>query len=238
MREIKRPKYLNQLILGRQNGLIKIITGIRRCGKSYLLFNIFHNYLISLGVDKNHIIEVAFDYLLNEEYKNPHKLLSYVKSRMHDKKLYYILLDEVQMMEDFVAALNSLLHLRNADVYVTGSNSKFLSTDIATEFRGRGDEIRVHPLSFSEFFSVHKGDKNDAWKNYLTYGGFPLVLSLNSEQKKMSYLRNLYGTVYKKDLVERNHIKKVEEFDKLTKIIASSIGSPCNPNKLSNTFKK
>ncbi|MCI1732981.1 MAG: ATP-binding protein [Bacteroidales bacterium] len=237
MREIKRPKYLNQLILGRQNGLIKIITGIRRCGKSYLLFNIFHNYLISHGVEKNHIIEIAFDDLLNEEYKNPHKLLSYVKSRMHDKKLYYILLDEVQMMEDFVAALNSLLHLRNADVYVTGSNSKFLSTDIATEFRGRGDEIRVHPLSFSEFFSVHKGDKNDAWKNYLTYGGFPLVLSLNSEQKKMSYLRNLYGTVYKKDLVERNHIKKVEEFDKLTKIIASSIGSPCNPNKLSNTFK-
>jgi predicted AAA+ superfamily ATPase len=237
MQEVKRNNYLNQLISSRQNGLIKIITGIRRCGKSYLLFKLFHEYLTSQNVDENHIIEIALDDLMNEEYRNPHKLLLYIKERMTDKSLYYILLDEVQMMDDFVGVLNSLLHVENADVYVTGSNSKFLSTDIATEFRGRGDEIHVYPFSFAEFFSVCKGEKQDAWKNYFTYGGLPLVSSLETEQKKITYLRNLYHTVYIKDIVERNNIKKVPEFNKLVKIMASSIGSPCNPNKLSRTFK-
>ncbi len=237
MNHIARERYLNQLISGRRNGLIKVVTGLRRCGKSYLLFNIFRNYLIADGVDESHIIGIAFDDLLNEEYREPHRLLAYIKGRMTDNDLYYIMLDEVQMLDNFVGVLNSLLHIDNADVYVTGSNSKFLSTDIATEFRGRGDEIRVFPLSFAEFLSAYNGDKNDAWREYYTFGGLPMILSLDSEQKKMSYLSNLYNAVYIKDLVERNGIKKVDEFNQLIKVMASSIGSPCNPHKLSNTFK-
>lgn len=237
MKIISRQTYLDQLIAGRHNGLIKIITGIRRCGKSYLLFKLFHEYLLSQGVAEDHIIGIALDDLLNEDYRNPRTLLTYIRGRMTDNDLYYILLDEVQMMDNFVGALNSLLHVQNADVYVTGSNSKFLSTDIATEFRGRGDEIHIYPLSFAEFLSAYEGDRLDAWSEYCTYGGLPLVLSLDTVQKKVSYLRNLYNTVYLKDIVERNGIKKVSEFDKLVKIMASSIGSPCNPHKLSNTFK-
>ena len=237
MQTIKRENYLNQLISGQNNGLIKVITGIRRCGKSFLLFNLFHDFLLSQGVDESHIIEIALDDLLNEAYRNPRQLLSYIKKRMTDQSIYYILLDEVQMLDDFVGTLNSLLHIRNADIYVTGSNSKFLSTDIATEFRGRGDEIRIHPLSFAEFFSAYGGDKYDAWRDYYTYGGLPLVLNLDSASKKVNYLRNLYHTVYKKDLLERNNIKKIDEFDKVTRIMASTIGAPCNPNKLSHTFK-
>ena len=234
---IERNTYLNQLIESQNNGLIKIITGIRRCGKSYLLFNIFYDYLISKGIDNKHIIKIALDDILNEEYKDPRKLLLYIKESIKDSNNYYIFIDEVQMMDNFIGALNSLLRIENVDVYVTGSNSKFLSSDIATEFRGRGDVIHIYPLSFKEFFSVYDEDINKAWKEYSTYGGLPLIKNIESEQKKISYLNNLYNTVYIKDLIERNNIKKVFEFEKLVKVIASSIGAPCNPNKLSNTFK-
>lgn len=237
MKEIKRNSYLKQLISGKQNGLIKIVTGIRRCGKSYLLFKIFRNHLLEQGVTPDHIISLALDDILNEEYCDPKKLVLYIKENIKDSQIYYVLLDEVQMVDNFVGALNSLLHIDNVDVYVTGSNSKFLSSDIATEFRGRGDEIRIYPLSFSEFLSEYNGDKNDAWRDYITYGGLPLILSLESSQQKSNYLHNLYQTVYLKDLIDRNGIKKAVEFDALTKVMASSIGSPCNPNKLSNTFK-
>lgn len=237
MKEIKRNSYLKQLILGKQNGLIKIVTGIRRCGKSYLLFKIFRNHLLEQGVTPDHIISLALDDILNEEYCDPKKLVLYIKENIKDSQIHYVLLDEVQMVDNFVGALNSLLHIDNVDVYVTGSNSKFLSSDIATEFRGRGDEIRIYPLSFSEFLSEYNGDKNDAWRDYITYGGLPLILSLESSQQKSNYLHNLYQTVYLKDLIDRNGIKKSVEFDALTKVMASSIGSPCNPNKLSNTFK-
>lgn len=237
MKEIKRNSYLKQLISGKQNGLIKIVTGIRRCGKSYLLFKIFRNHLLAQGVTPDHIISLALDDILNEEYCDPKKLVLYIKENIKDSQIYYVLLDEVQMVDNFVGALNSLLHIDNVDVYVTGSNSKFLSSDIATEFRGRGDEIRIYPLSFSEFLSEYNGDKNDAWRDYITYGGLPLILSLESSQQKSNYLHNLYQTVYLKDLIDRNGIKKAVEFDTLTKVMASSIGSPCNPNKLSNTFK-
>ena len=237
MKEIKRNSYLKQLISGKQNGLIKIVTGIRRCGKSYLLFKIFRNHLLEQGVTPDHIISLALDDILNEEYCDPKKLVLYIKENIKDSQIHYVLLDEVQMIDNFVGALNSLLHIDNVDVYVTGSNSKFLSSDIATEFRGRGDEIRIYPLSFSEFLSEYNGDKNDAWRDYITYGGLPLILSLESSQQKSNYLHNLYQTVYLKDLIDRNGIKKAVEFDALTKVMASSIGSPCNPNKLSNTFK-
>ena len=237
MKEIKRNSYLKQLISGKQNGLIKIVTGIRRCGKSYLLFKIFRNHLLEQGVTPDHIISLALDDILNEEYCDPKKLVLYIKENIKDSQIHYVLPDEVQMVDNFVGALNSLLHIDNVDVYVTGSNSKFLSSDIATEFRGRGDEIRIYPLSFSEFLSEYNGDKNDAWRDYITYGGLPLILSLESSQQKSNYLHNLYQTVYLKDLIDRNGIKKAVEFDALTKVMASSIGSPCNPNKLSNTFK-
>lgn len=236
MKVIERKNYLRQLIAGQGNGLIKVVTGIRRCGKSFLLFNIFYDYLLSQGVREDHVIKIALDDFLYEEYHNPRKLLSHIRSCIKDTSVYYILLDEVQMADNFVGVLNSLLHIDNADVYVTGSNSKFLSTDIATEFRGRGDEIRIYPLSFSEYFSVYDGDKSDAWRDFCIYGGLPLILNIDSEQKKGNYLRNLYNTVYKKDIIERNGIKKENEFDTLAKFMASAIGSPCNPHKLSNTF--
>lgn len=234
---IQRDKYLAQLVSSRGNGLIKIVTGIRRCGKSYLLFHIFHDYLLSHGVDRAHLIEVALDDLLNEPFHDPRQLLLHIREQIVDSGTYYVLLDEIQMVDNFVGVLNSLLHLDNVDVYVTGSNSRFLSSDIATEFRGRGDEIHLSPLSFAEFFSVHGGDKQSAWRDYISYGGLPQVLSLETAEKKVGYLRNLYSAVYIKDLVERNKIKKVADFDKLVKILSSAIGAPCNPNKLANTFK-
>ena len=234
---IQRDFYLNQLVAGRENGLIKIITGIRRCGKSYLLFKQFHEWLNANGVDDNHIVEVALDDRSNKALRDPDALLNYVKSQITDKGLHYILLDEIQIVPEFTDVLNSLLHIRNADVYVTGSNSHFLSTDVVTEFRGRGDEIRLHPLSFAEFCQGFQGERNKAWKEYYTYGGLPLVLSLDTEQKKADYLTNLYESVYLVDILERHKIKNKTEFDELVKIIASSIGSPCNPSKLSNTFK-
>lgn len=235
--KIERKQYLDQLISSQQNGLIKIITGIRRCGKSYLLFNLFYEYLTSQKVPENHIIGVAFDDRSNIKLRDPDYLLKHIKERITDKKLYYILLDEVQMVTDFTDVLNSLLHISNVDIYVTGSNSHFLSTDVVTEFRGRGDEIHLFPLSFSEYCEVYKGSVNQAWKDYYTYGGLPLILNLDTDKKKEDYLSNIYKSVYLVDVLERHKIKNVGEFDELVKIIASSIGAPCNPTKLSNTFK-
>ena len=234
---IARDSYLQELIDGKGNGLIKIVTGIRRSGKSFLLFELFHTHLKENGIDDNHIIEVALDDRRFLKLRNPDKMLEYIDEHIKDEKMYYIILDEVQLMESFVDVLNSLLHIRNADVYVTGSNSKFLSKDIATEFRGRGDEIHIYPLSFSEYYSAVGGDKQTCWKSYYTYGGLPQLLNLETSLKKETFLKNLYESVYLKDIIERHKIRNQHEFEELTKVIASSIGSPCNPQKLSNTFK-
>ena len=235
--EIARDLYLSQLIAGRGNGLIKVVTGIRRCGKSYLLFKLFYDHLISQGVSRDHIIDVALDDFMNEELREPHAILRYVKEHIVDSDLHYVLLDEVQPIPQFYEVLNSLLHVRNVDVYVTGSNSRFLSKDVVTEFRGRGDQIHLYPLSFFEFLQGYGGDKSQAWKDYYTYGGLPHVLSLETEQKKAEYLKSLYETVYLVDIIERHKIRNKSEFDELVRIIASIIGSPCNSTKLSNTFK-
>ena len=234
--EIKRDYYLNKLIEREANGLIKVITGIRRCGKSYLLNNIFYNYLLSKGVKESHIIEVALDDIENENLLNPKELNKYVKSKIVDEKMHYILLDEIQMVDNFVSVLNGFLRITNVDTYVTGSNSKFLSSDIVTEFRGRGDEIRVYPLSFSEFNSVYE-DKASAWNDYYTYGGLPLILLQNSDEAKMDYLISQAKNVYLNDVIERNNVQNKEELASLVEIISSSIGSLTNPTKLSNTFK-
>ena len=235
--EIKRDVYLHKLINARQNGFIKVITGPRRCGKSYLLTTLFHNHLLSEGVDENHIIEVELEDRTNIELRNPDALLAYVKSRIVDPQLYYVILDEVQKVDEFVDVLNSLLHVKNADVYVTGSNSHFLSTDIATEFRGRDHQIRIYPLTFSEYYSAVGGDKSDAWKDYYTFGGLPLVLSFATDAERADYLRKLFQTVYMADILERYRIKNEKELRELVNIMASSIGSPCNPTKIANTFK-
>lgn len=234
---IKRQQYLDQLIASQRNGLVKIITGIRRCGKSYLLFKLFHDYLNSQGIADDHIIQIALDDRTNKELHDPDNLLKYIKEQITDKDLYYIILDEIQMVDEFTDVLNSLLHISNADVYVTGSNSHFLSTDIVTEFRGRGDEIHLFPLSFSEYCEGYNGSTDQAWKDYYTYGGRPLVLTLDTDKKKEDYLSNLYKSVYLVDVLERHKIKNIGEFDELVKIISSSIGSSCNPTKLANTFK-
>ncbi len=234
---IPRPTYLEQLISGEGNGLIKIVTGLRRCGKSYLLFKIFADYLRTKGVDADHIIKIDLEDIRNRELRDPMVLVNFIDERMKDNNRYFILMDEVQNVEDFEDVLNSYLKIDNADVYVTGSNSKFLSSDIVTSFRGRGDEIHMYPLSFSEYYSAVGGDKSEAWKDYFVYGGLPHVLQLDTHAKKAMYLKNLYSAVYRKDLEERERISKVREFDELVKIIASSIGAPCNPSKLANTFK-
>lgn len=234
---IKRQQYLDQLIASQRNGLVKIITGIRRCGKSYLLFKLFHDYLNSQGIADDHIIQIALDDRTNKELRDPDNLLKYIKEQITDKNLYYIILDEIQMVDEFTDVLNSLLHISNADVYVTGSNSHFLSTDIVTEFRGRGDEIHLFPLSFSEYCEGYNGSTDQAWKDYYTYGGLPLILTLDTDKKKEDYLSNLYKSVYLVDVLERHKIKNIGEFDELVKILSSSIGSSCNPTKLANTFK-
>lgn len=235
--EIKRDIYLNQLINARQNGFIKVVTGPRRCGKSFLLTTLFHNHLLSEGIAEDHIIEVALEDRMNQKLRDPDAMLEYVRSRIIDEKLYFIILDEVQKMGDFVDVLNSLLHIKNADVYVTGSNSHFLSTDIATEFRGRDHQIRMYPLCFSEFFSAVGGEKNSAWKDYYTYGGLPLILSFKTDHEKAEYLQRLFQTVYMADILERYKIKNNKELRELVNILASSIGSPNNPTKISNTFR-
>ena len=234
--EIKRDAYLQQLIERKDNGMIKVITGIRRCGKSFLLFTIFKRYLLENGVDVDHIIEIALDGIENEELRDPKVCFKYIKDAMKDDGKYYLLLDEVQFMPRFEEVLNSLLRMSNIDVYVTGSNSKFLSSDIVTEFRGRGDEIRIYPLSFAEFYSVYDGDYDDAWDDYMIYGGLPQIVSFQSERQKADYLKNIFANVYLKDVIERNKIQNVDEIGILVDVLASTIGAPTNPSKIANTF--
>ncbi len=237
MKEIKRDRYLKQLIDSRQNGFIKVITGIRRCGKSYLLNVLFYHHLLDNGVTDDHIIRVDLEDRLNKELRDPDVMLRYVHDRIKDKELYYIIIDEVQLMDEFIDVLNSFRHIDNADTYVTGSNSHFLSSDIPTEFRGRSETIHVNPLSFAEFYSAVGGDKQDAWREYYTYGGLPLIRSFDTEQKKIGYLKQLFETVYLADIIERHKVQNENEMRELVLIMASAIGSPCNPTKLANTFK-
>lgn len=237
MKEIKRQSYLNQLINKKGNGLIKIITGIRRSGKSFLLDPIFKNHLIAEGVKDDHIIKLDLDERKNRAYLDPDALDEYIRSLIVDGEMYYVLLDEVQKVDDFESVLNGFLHIPNVDIFVTGSNSKFLSSDIITEFRGRGDEIRIFPLTFSEFCSAYDGNTDDAWDEYIVYGGLPKILSFHSEDEKAKYLKQLFDKTYVSDIVERNHIQRIDVLDNLVNILASSIGSLTNPNKLYNTFK-
>ena len=235
--EIKRDIYLDRLIRREKNGLIKIVTGVRRCGKSYLLFNLFHNYLLDKGVKEDHIIEIALDDRSNKELRDPDNMLNYVKERILDRDTYYIILDEVQLLAEFEDVLNSFMHIRNADVYVTGSNSKFLSSDLVTGFRGRGDEIRIYPLSFREYCSVYEGSADEAWDDYFTYGGLPLILSRETAEEKAEYLMSLFQKVYLSDIIDRHKVRNQEELDELVDILASAVGSLTNPLKLANTFK-
>lgn len=235
--EIKRDAYLNQLISRENNGLIKVVTGIRRSGKSYLLFNIFCNYLKNKGIKSDHIVSVALDDMRNIKLRKAETMLEFITDNIKDDNIYYIILDEVQYLEKFEEVLNSLLHIKNVDVYVTGSNSKFLSTDVITEFRGRGDEIHVYSLSFKEFFSVYDGSVEEAWDDYFNYGGMPLVLSYDNSDDKAKYLTSLFDNVYVSDILERHKIKNKVELDELLDILSSSIGSLTNPTKLSKTFK-
>lgn len=235
--EIKREKYLHDLINRMHNGMIKTVTGIRRSGKSYLLFHIFKNYLIESGVPESHIICIELDLRKNKKYRNPDVILEYIETLIVDKEDYYILLDEVQMLEEFEEVLNSLLHIDNADIYVTGSNSKFLSKDIITEFRGRGDEIHVYPLTFKEFMQVYDKDEYHGWADYVTYGGLPLTVTMRTEEQKIQYLTRLFEETYIKDIRERNKIEKVQELNDLINILASSVGSLTNSSKIEATFK-
>ena len=236
MKEIKRDVYLNKLISRKENGLIKIITGIRRCGKSYLLDPLFKNYLLESDVKEDHIIKLELDKEENKKYRDSHELNEYIKSLIKDKDVYYILLDEIQMVEGFESVLNGFLYERNLDVYVTGSNSKFLSSDIITEFRGRGDEIKVFPLSFSEYVEAFKGDRQDAWNEYVLYGGLPLILSKKTDEEKSKYLKDLFDQTYIKDIIERNNIQRVDILDSIINMLASSVGSLTNPKKIYDTF--
>ena len=235
--EIKRDMYLNKLIRKKKNGLIKVVTGIRRCGKSYLLFHLFHNHLLEEGVPEDHVIEVALDDRRNKALRDPDAMLRYIEQRMQGKGDYYIILDEVQYMDEFEDVLNSLLHIPNADVYVTGSNSKFLSSDVITEFRGRGDEIHVYPLSFREYASVYPGTPDEAWDDYVVYGGLPLILSMEAPEDKAEYLTTLFQKVYLSDIVERHNVRSKAELDELVDVLASSTGSYTSLSKLMKTFK-
>ena len=234
--EIKRDLYLNKLVARKQNGLVKIITGIRRCGKSYLLNNLFCQYLRDQGVEESHIIKLALDNIANKHLAQPLALYNWVTQQITDDKTYFVLLDEIQLVPDFVSVLNGLLQLPNADVYITGSNSRFLSSDIVTEFRGRGDEVRVYPLSFAEFCSVYEGDKAAAWQDYYTFGGLPLVLAQRSDEAKESYLKGQLANVYVNDIVQRYNVQNQLQLSVLTEIVASNVGSLTNPLKLSNSF--
>lgn len=234
---IERKKYMQQLVQSKHNGLVKIITGIRRCGKSFLLFNLFKSQLEKEGIDKEHIIEMAFDDFANREYRDPEKFYQYAKAQIKDGRMYYVLLDEVQMMDQFEDVLNGLLHIPNVDVYVTGSNAKFLSKDIITEFRGRGYQIHVSPLSFSEFMTTYNGSKEDGWIEYLQYGGLPPVVLQPNDEEKIKFLKDLWQETFLIDILNRNHIKNNAELEELLCMLASGIGGLINPQKLSNTFK-
>ena len=234
--EIRRDIYLKKLINRMHNGLIKVVTGIRRSGKSYLLFTIFKDYLLSKGVDEDHIISIELDRLENKKYRNPYVILEQIRSQLIDSKDYYIFLDEVQLLDQFEDVLNSLLHIKNVDVYVTGSNSKFLSKDIITEFRGRGDEVHVYPVSFREYMTVFNGDKYEGWSSYVRFGGLPLTVTMNSDEQRVEYLTRLFEETYIKDIIERNHIEKKQELNDLINVLASGIGSLTNPSKIVATF--
>ena len=235
--DIKRDLYLQQLIDRRHNGMIKVVTGVRRCGKSYLVFNLFNNYLKSNGVDDKHIIKVNLENRRNKKLRNPDALLEYIDAQLIDQDMYYILLDEVQLVDEFEDMLNSYLDVPNADVYVTGSNARFLSKDVITEFRGRGDEVKIYPLSFAEFMSAFDGSNQLGLDEYMTFGGLPLILSYKTQEQKSAYLKNLFEETYIKDIKERYQIRHEEEFEELLNIISSSIGSLTNPTKLSKTFQ-
>ena len=235
---ITRQKYLDMLVAGQGNGLVKIVTGGRRCGKSFLLFQIFHQYLLQHGVDEGHLIEVSLDDRRNRKLCDPDALLDYLDSRIKsDGKTNFIFLDEIQLVDDFIGVLLSLMHTPNTEVYVSGSNSKFLSKDVVTEFRGRGQEIRIWPLSFSEYYGAVGGERSQAWKDYYTFGGLHQILSLDTERAKRSYLRDIYEVTYIKDIVERNKIKVPEGLRELVRILASGIGSSTNPTRICNTFQ-
>ena len=235
--KIERPVYMQQLIDSKDNGLIKIVTGLRRVGKSYLLKTLFKEYLLGEGIRKDHVLIIDLEDRRNKAFRNPDYLLDWVDAQMKDEEQYYVIIDEVQRVDEFIDMLGTLVGKENADVYVTGSNSHFLSSDIATEFRGRGDEIHVWPLSFKEFMTAYEGDIVDGWQEYYTYGGLPKILSIKGDDKKATYLRNLYRTVYLSDIYERHEIENKPEFEELVRILASSIGSPVNPTNLANTFK-
>lgn len=235
--EIKRDRYLNTLISKEHNGLIKVITGMRRCGKSYLLFTLFKEHLLSDGVAEDHIIEIAFDAFENRKYRDPDVLYPYLKEQIKDDAMYYVLLDEIQLLGEFESILNSLIRMKNVDVYVTGSNARFLSKDVITEFRGRGDEVHMHPLSFAEFMSVYQGTKQDGWNEYMLYGGIPLVLEFTTPDQKIAFLKSLFEETYISDIVGRHHIRNKAELEDLLNILSSAIGSLTNPEKLSATFQ-
>lgn len=230
-------RVLNKLISKKHNGLIKVVTGMRRCGKSYLLFNLFKEYLVNEGVNENHIIEIAFDSFENRKYRDPEVLFPYLMEKIADNEMYYVLLDEVQMLDDFESVLNSLGRKKNVDVYVTGSNAKFLSKDIITEFRGRGDEVHMYPLTYSEFMSVYDGDKQEGWRDYVLFGGIPLVLGFETADQKSDFLKSLFEETYISDIIGRNNIRNKAELEELLNILSSAIGSLTNPSKLSATFK-
>ena len=235
--EIRRDKYLNDLINRMHNQMIKVVTGIRRSGKSYLIFHIFKNYLLEQGIPESHIISIALDQRKHRQYRDPDTLLDYIESCIQDENMYYILLDEVQLLKDFEEVLNSLLHIDHVDVYVTGSNSRFLSKDVITEFRGRGDEVHVFPLTFKEFMQVYNGDVYHGWADYLLYGGLPLTATMKTEEQKVSYLTRLFKETYLKDIIERHHIEKTQELEDLVNILASTVGSLTNVPKIEATFK-
>ena len=235
--EIKRDRYLDKLISKEHNGLIKVITGMRRCGKSYLIFTLFKKHLLSEGVDEDHIIEIAFDAFENKKYRDPDVLYPYLKEQIKDDAMYYVLLDEVQLLSEFESILNSLIRMKNVDVYVTGSNARFLSKDVITEFRGRGDEVHMYPLSFAEFMSVYQGTKQDGWNEYMLYGGIPLVLEFATPDQKIAFLKSLFEETYISDIVGRHNIRNKAELEELLNILSSAIGSLTNPEKLSATFR-
>ncbi len=235
--EIKRDRYLNTLISKKHNGLIKVITGMRRCGKSYLLFTFFKEHLLSEGVDETHIIEIAFDAFENKKFRDPDVLYPYLKEQIKDDAMYYVLLDEVQLLGEFESILNSLIRMKNVDVYVTGSNAHFLSKDVITEFRGRGDEVHMYPLNFAEFMSVYQGTKQNGWNEYMLYGGIPLVLEFSTPDQKIAFLKSLFEETYISDIVGRHNIRNKAELEELLNILSSAIGSLTNPEKLSATFQ-
>ena len=235
---IARDKYLRQLIEARGNGMVKIVTGMRRSGKSFLLMTLFHQYLIEQGVAVDHIIEISLDNRKNKPLRNPDALLERIDHLIQsDGHMYYVILDEVQLVDDFVEVLLSLMQDKRLDVYVSGSNSRFLSKDVVTEFRGRGDEIHLFPLSFAEYYAAIGGDKHDAWKEYYTYGGLPQILQIDNEEKKINYLLDLYELTYIKDIIERNHLRNVEGLRALVRVLASNIGSSTNPKRIGDTFQ-